>query len=289
MIKKAIIPAALFLLLAGFGLQATAIAKQAEPAKKPATAKNSAATIKGTVVETMDSGGYTYVLLKNDSGEQWVAIPQAKVETGKEIEVVNGMTMKNFQSKTLNRTFDTVVFSTGLVGASGSFNPHAKAMGGAMGGGTAKGGGNSFSEALKAEARQNHGGGMPAPPPQMGSGGSLGNIVPSADVKVDKVEGKNGYTVGEVFSKAKELDQKKVKVRGKVMKVSKMIMGKNWIHIQDGSGDPLNNTHDLVVTTMSEPKKGDIVVVEGTLHADRDFGAGYKYAAIIEDAEVTTE
>ncbi len=286
MIRKTLLPAALTLLLTGLLLPTASLAEKAKGAdtgKKASTATN-AATIKGTVAETMDSGGYTYVLLKNDSGEQWVAIPQTKVETGKEIEVINGMTMKNFQSKTLNRTFDSVVFSTGLVGASGGFNPHAKAMGHAA----TKSGGNSFSEALKAEARQNHGGSMAAPP-SMGSGGSLGNIVPSADVKVAKAEGENGYTVGDIFAKAKELNNTKVKVHGKVMKVSKMIMGKNWLHIQDGTGDPLNNTHDLVITTMAEPKKGDIVLVEGTLHAERDFGAGYKYAAIIEDAEVKTE
>ncbi len=287
MMKKTLVLAATALMLVGFNQSALSSEKKATPPEKPVAAAPAAATIKGKVAETMDSGGYTYLLLKNDGGEQWVAIPQAKVEVGKEIEVVSGMTMANFQSKTLNRTFESVVFSTGLVGASGSFNPHAKAMGGAMGGGKAKTGGSSFNEALKSEAMQNKTG---MPVPQMGgSSGSLGNIVPSADLSVPKAEGDNGYTVGDAFTKAKELDQKKIKVRGKIMKVSKMIMGKNWIHIQDGTGDPLNNSHDLVVTTMSLPKKGDTVIVEGVLHADRDFGAGYKYAAIIEDAEVTTE
>ncbi len=71
-----------------------------------------------------------------------------------------------------------------------------------------------------------------------------------------------------------------------MVKVSKMIMGKHWIHIQDGTGNPLENTHDLVVTTMAEPAMNSVVTVEGTLAANKDFGAGYKYDVIIEGAEV---
>ncbi len=63
-------------------------------------------------------------------------------------------------------------------------------------------------------------------------------------------------------------------------------MGKNWLHIQDGTGNPLKNHHDLVVTTMEEPDKGAIVPVEGTLNYERDFGAGYKYDVIVEDAKI---
>ncbi|MDH3360482.1 MAG: DNA-binding protein, partial [Desulfobulbaceae bacterium] len=65
------------------------------------------------------------------------------------------------------------------------------------------------------------------------------------------------------------------------------IMGKNWIHIQDGTGEPAKNTHDLVVTTMGEPATGDNVTIEGTLSADKDFGSGYHYDAIVEDATVS--
>jgi aspartyl/asparaginyl-tRNA synthetase len=92
--------------------------------------------------------------------------------------------------------------------------------------------------------------------------------------------------VGECFEQAKNLNSKTVRVRGKVMKVSRMIMGKNWLHIQDGTGNPLKNEHDLVVTTADEPAVDAVVTVEGTLNANRDFGAGYKYEVIIEDAKV---
>ena len=119
-----------------------------------------------------------------------------------------------------------------------------------------------------------------------GASGSTSNIVPSKDISVEKAPGDNAYTVGEIFEQGKKLNDKKVVVRGKVVKVSKMIMGKNWVHIQDGTGNPMKNSHDLVVTTMDEPALDSVVIVKGTLHANKDFGAGYKYDVIIEDASV---
>jgi len=63
-------------------------------------------------------------------------------------------------------------------------------------------------------------------------------------------------------------------------------MGKNWHHIQDGTGDPATNTHDLVVTSSAIVKKGNIISFEGVLAADKNFGSGYRYDVIIEDAVV---
>ena len=64
-------------------------------------------------------------------------------------------------------------------------------------------------------------------------------------------------------------------------------MGRNWIHLQDGTGNPESNTHDLVVTTSQEPAADwDIITIEGVLAADKDFGSGYSYAAIIEEASI---
>jgi hypothetical protein len=63
-------------------------------------------------------------------------------------------------------------------------------------------------------------------------------------------------------------------------------MGKNWVHIQDGSGDPMNNTHDLVVTTASKTTPDAIIIIEGVATAKKDFGFGYKYDVLIEEAEI---
>ena len=63
--------------------------------------------------------------------------------------------------------------------------------------------------------------------------------------------------------------------------------GKNWLHVRDGSG--AEGTNDLTVTTSTKVKVGDLVLVTGVLKTDRDFGGGYKYSLIVEDANVAVE
>jgi len=149
--------------------------------------------------------------------------------------------------------------------------------------------GGGFDAALRAEATGGkdaaHGGGGDAGA-LAASPGSAGAVVASAEVNVHKATGPNSYSVGECFEQGKELNGKPVRVRGKVMKISRMIMGKNWLHIQDGTGNPLHNHHDLVVTTTEDPGEGKVVTIEGTLAADRDFGAGYRYDVLVEDAKI---
>ena len=103
---------------------------------------------------------------------------------------------------------------------------------------------------------------------------------------IAKAEG--GHTVAEVFAARTELQGKVVVIRGKVVKVNAGIMDRNWVHIRDGSGH--EGTNDLTVTsTGAVPAIGDTVLVVGTLGLDRDFGMGYQYPVILEDAEVTVE
>lgn len=242
--------------------------------------------IKGKVLKTMDAAGYTYLQIEADQGSVWVAIPKSKVEVGTVVLANPGMAMADFESKTLKRTFDVIIFSSGLGDPDKPFNPKKESTMGATGG-------SSFAAAMQAEssAANPHagaamGGSMGGASMTEPSGGSTSAIVPAAEVTVDKAAGENAQTVGECFDKAKDLNNTKVKVQGKVMKVSRMIMGKNWVHLQDGTGNAMKNTHDLVVTTMADPAVDSVVVVEGTLHANKDFGAGYRYDVIIEDAEV---
>ncbi|MDD2465197.1 MAG: DNA-binding protein [Desulfobulbus sp.] len=229
--------------------------------------------LQGKIAETMDSNGYTYLLLDAAQGKVWVAIPQTAVKVGQEVNCAPGLTMNNFTSKTLNRTFEAIIFSPGVEKDAGAVQAES---------GEKKDG---FSAALQAEQQGSSGGNVMA----MGMGtstGSSGAVVPSSDVNVIKATGPNSYSVGECFEQGKELQGKTVRVRGKVMKVSKMIMGKNWIHIQDGTGNPLKNHHDLVVTSQENPGEGAIVTIEGTLNFERDFGAGYKYEVIVEDGKI---
>jgi hypothetical protein len=71
--------------------------------------------VSGKIVETMNSAGYTYVCLEKSGKKTWVAMPQTKVKVGQEVSCQPGMVMPNFTSKTLKRTFESVVFSPGLI------------------------------------------------------------------------------------------------------------------------------------------------------------------------------
>jgi len=115
------------------------------------------------------------------------------------------------------------------------------------------------------------------------STGSSGNVPVSTEkIVVERAKGGNAYSVADIYAKKDELDKKTVVVKGKVMKVSRAIMGKNWIHLQDGTGTVFEKNNDLVVTTNDLPNVGDIVTVTGTAAKGKDFGSGYKYDVMLE-------
>lgn len=105
-----------------------------------------------------------------------------------------------------------------------------------------------------------------------------------ADAKVPKAGGPDARTVAEVNTRAAELKDKPVVIRARVVKYNPGIMGKNWVHLRDGSGSAIDHSNDILVTTQATTKVGDIVTVKGTVRTDRDFGAGYAYKVLVEDA-----
>lgn len=267
---KGYIPAALALTLL-FTSPALAEESKSTPITTEAVANLEGKPIKGKVLEVQSAGGYTYLLIKHEQGEIWTALPASKVEAGQEVTVSPGMMMKSFESKALSKTFDVIIFSSGLADdmhqahqatAAGGDNPHASEK--------------VQAPIAEAELEKLSGGSARATVP----------AVPADEIKVEKAEGKNAQTVEECFANAEQLNNKTIQVRGKVVKFSSMIMGKNWIHLQDGTGASANKNHDLVVTTSGKAKKGAVITVEGILHKDKDFGAGYRYAAIVEEAKV---
>ena len=214
----------------------------AKPAQQKAPAE--ASQLSGKVVETMDSGGYTYVLLEKKGKKTWVAVPVTAVKVGQEMAFDMGVEMKNFTSKTLGKTFDSIYFCNGPAGAS-------------------------------------HQGEMTAAAPKKTTAAPA---APGEKISVKKAEGKNAYTVAEVYAKRESLHEKPAVIRGKVVKVASGIMGKNWIHLQDGTGDATKGTNDLVATSSETATVGDVVTAKGTVYKDKDFGSGYKYAVIMEQA-----
>ena len=119
-----------------------------------------------------------------------------------------------------------------------------------------------------------------------GSGASTvaAKAPPAADVKVPKAAGPNARTVAEIVTKRADLKNKAIEVRGKVVKYSQAVMGKNWVHLRDGSGSAADGSNDLLVTTKDQTKLGDVVIAKGVVHTDKDFGAGYSYKVLVEDA-----
>jgi len=230
----------------------------ASPAGDPAgaAAPQAAPAQSGTVMETMDAGGYTYVQVDTGSELVWAAAPQFTVAVGDEVTIPPGMPMANYHSKSLDRDFDVVYFVSAIMpaGAEGLPVPDPAAM---------------------APVDLSTVPGHPAP-----------GQAEATDVDLEGVEkAEGGQTVAEIFSGKADLSGQKISVRGKVVKFSAGIMGKNWIHLQDGTAH--EGANDLTVTTDAMVKKGDTVLVNGTLITDKDFGAGYRYDVIIEDAEVT--
>ena len=106
------------------------------------------------------------------------------------------------------------------------------------------------------------------------------------DVRVAKATGGNAWTVAEINAKARNLKDKPVVVRGKIVKYNPAIMGKNWLHLRDGSGSAAEGNNDILVTTIAEAKLGDIVMFKGVVRTDKDFGSGYSYKVLIEEAGI---
>lgn len=103
-------------------------------------------------------------------------------------------------------------------------------------------------------------------------------------IKVAKAE--KGLSVEECYSKKDTYKDKVISVRGKIVKLNANIMGKNWLHIQDGTGKEGSN--DLVVTAESvgNAKMDSVVTVTGKLSTEKNLGSGYFFPVIIEDATV---
>lgn len=248
--------------IAMFSLPLLASCNEDKPAPAPEVAKPSAQTAPavpasapgktGKILETMDAAGYTYIQVDTGSEKIWAAAPQFAAKVGDEVVVPEGMPMPDYHSKTLDRTFDVVYFVPSvLVGGAG-----------------------------------NLAGDQPANLPQMN--GSSKTVVETTDVDLSGITpAEGGQTVADLFARKADLAGKPVTVRGKVVKFTPQIMGKNWIHLQDGTGTAGDN--DLTVTTAATAEKGDTVTVSGVLVIDKDFGYGYAYDVIIEDAAVAAE
>lgn len=92
-------------------------------------------------------------------------------------------------------------------------------------------------------------------------------------------------TVAALNQNKATLSGQKITAQGKVVKVNNGIMGRNFVHIQDGTGDASSN--NLIVTSKQTASVGEQVVISGVVVLNRDFGSGYSYPLLIEEASIT--
>jgi hypothetical protein len=231
-----------------------AMGTPATAAANPAPAGDA---LTGTLLEQIPAAPYVYLRLKTANGEVWAAVNQASLTVGSTVNVYGAILMENFESKTLNRTFKQVYF--------GSLEPVASA---------------DPSAGMPSAGMP--GAGAPGAPESVGTP----QAVDAKVGKIEKASGADARTIGEVWTQKEQLAGKTVSIRGVVVKYNPGVMGKNWIHLQDGSGDAAKGTHDITVTSLDGAAMGATVTITGVVRTNKDFGAGYSYALIVEDAKV---
>ena len=209
-------------------------------------------THRGQGVTTMDSGGYTYIEFEENGERLWAAAPTFKVAVGDTIEFSGALPMKDFRSNKLNKTFASILFVNQVRVGDGPWPETGEQ--------TLPEGHIPIAETTK----------------------RVVTVEPGSIAKAD-----GGHTIAECYLEQDALEGKRVTVRGRVVKFTMKILGRNWIHIQDGTGE--EGANDLTVTTEAEVDIGDLILVTGTLSLNRDFGAGYVYPLIVEQASVTIE
>jgi hypothetical protein len=202
------------------------------------------------VKEAIQAGEYTYLKVTEDDAEKWLAAPACIPIVGSTYYYKGGQEMKNFQSKQLNRTFESVYFIDNL---------------------------SSVPLSDSATANNN---------PQANMTDMTQHIAKTTsekvDVKISPVSG--GITIAELYKNKASYAGKTVKVKGKVTKFNPAIMEKNWIHIQDGT--EFDKNFDLAITSQNEVVAGDTIIAEGKIGLDKDFGYNYTYKILMEDAVV---
>ncbi len=196
------------------------------------------------VVEVLQANSYSYLRVKEDFNEKWVAVNKDEFKVGDVLFYDSEMKMTNFPSKDLDRTFEEVYFVNQV----------------------------SKTPFVQRKAA------MPA---------HSGRVEIKEESEVEVSKNKGELTVAELFAKRADYSTKEFEIKGIVVKVNKNVMGKNWIHVQDGTSD--NGEFDLTITSQAQPEVGEEVTFKGKLTLNKDFGAGYSYEVIMEDAVLVSK
>jgi hypothetical protein len=191
------------------------------------------------------------VKVKGKGGEYWLAAPSMNALPGETYRYQGGMMMKDFHSRELDRTFDEILFVDVLFGEDET--------------------GMALGQGMMTEQGMMTGHGMPP-----------GSVVmeQKSDVTVDRVEGT--VTISELFADPGSFEGRSIRVRGEVVKFNPAIMERNWVHLQDGTEH--QGKFDLTATTRESFQVGSVVTLEGIIALNLDFGYGYTYEILLEEA-----
>lgn len=196
-----------------------------------------------TVEEVVQTSGYTYLRVQENGVEKWIAVNRMEAAPGEKYYYAQeGLEMKNFNSKELKRTFETIYFVDAL--SKEPITAHA----------------HNHAEIKPVQAKLSQKEGISVTPAQ------------------------EGLTIAKLFADRANYDGKTIRMKGQVVKINDEVMDRNWVHIQDGTSEGGN--FDLTVTTKDSVKMDEVVTFEGTIHLKKDFGYGYFYEVIMEDAKV---
>jgi len=213
---------------------------------------------KATVDEVIPTTIYTYLRVTEEQKEYWVAISKLEINSGEEFfymdDVVTQMT--NFHSQELNRDFPSILLISQISKSENKIT------------------GNQPESTHQTIIMQQQ---------KMSAKAHSGRVLPAkVNVNIEPVKG--GLSIAELYANKTKYSGKKVKTRGTVVKVNSQIMGRNWVHIQDGTKH--NDDYDLTCTTNATVSVGDIITLQGTITLDKDFTSGYFYPVIMEEAIV---
>ena len=210
----------------------------------------------GKVLEIQGVMGYKYLKIDENGTQQWVAIANAPVAVGDMIGYDKRTVMHNFESKSLGKTFKEIIFASNVYLPKKEEKPK------------------SMKEMLGLNTQDPH--------KSMGSGMSS---MEEDKKPVKPFVKKDVYSIEEVHMWRKSLEGQTISVKATVYKVSPQIMKLDWVHLGDGTGNEKERTNDLVFTTdSSNVKNGDKVIAKGKVIVNKDFGYGYFYKVLIQDA-----
>jgi len=229
-------------------LVSTSACQSNQPTQQPSETQSGAHKV--IVQEVLQTSNYTYLRVKEGDSEQWLAVSKMEIPVGGTYYYENGLPMTDFESKELKRTFKIVLFLSNI-----SSTP------------------DMVEEPLSDSPHQ-------ASASSSGSNSNTTNA--KQDVKITPAKG--GITIATLFKDKQFYSGKTVRIKGKVTKYLAGIMNKNWIHLQDGTDN--SGKFDLIATTNAEVKVGDLIILEGAITLNKDFGSGYFYEVIMEDAKI---